>query len=72
MERAQEHVDLFGVPICDFKIYRRTVMEQRPIIRFKNTVRRAVVLQCMNRQTDTVLTGVMEQMKNMYLQAEEK
>lgn len=44
LDRAQEHVDQFGVPICDFKVYRRTEMENRPKIRLLNTVRRAKVL----------------------------
>ena len=73
LERAQQHVDQFGVPICDFKTYRRTEMEQRPKIRFKNAVRRAQVLYTMNKQsTSSMMTNLMEQLKVMVVQEEEK
>lgn len=67
MERAQAHVDQFGIPICDFKVYKRSAMEQRVKVRFQNAVKRAIVLQKMNERCGLAITNLMHEMKMMYL-----
>ena len=56
---AEEFVEDYGIPICDFKIFDKNPL--RPIERFKRCIRHIVAIQMSHKHTKTRFQKLMDE-----------
>ena len=64
IEFAEDEVETFGVPYCDFKVFYLPDFKQRPLDKFKRAVRKAIKINKQKIKTGDVLDLVKEMLMN--------
>lgn len=55
IERAQYFVDKWGVPVCDYKVYKKRKSKISPKERFRQAVRKTIILNKLNQKKNIFL-----------------